>query len=204
MLALSKSSIRQLAGDELGLVALHEAWERTIRALHPAANGDLEAHLLRLDATSRRARFGADVSDAFLLAHARSIGEQPGAQVFAALIEGRIRAAVEMRPLGSEWCREAELAFSVETAWQGRGIGTALMAAAVRAARERDIAHLYLCCHAENRRNLRIVERLAAKVQFEDCECFADIAIRWQGLAPAFAAGAWLGGTAQRVLALDL
>jgi RimJ/RimL family protein N-acetyltransferase len=204
MLALSKSSIRQLASDELGLIALHEAWERTIHALRPAAIGDLEAHLLRLDSDSRRARFGADVSDAFLRAYARSIGEQPGAQVFAALVGDRIRAAVEMRPLGSAWCREAELAFSVETAWQGRGIGTALMAAAVRAARGRDIAHLYLRCHAENRRSLRIVERLAAKVQYEDCECFADIAIRWQGVAPALAAGGWRGGAGQRVLALDL
>src|SRR4051812_14774940 len=62
-----------------------------------------------------------------------------------------LRGAAELRSLQSAWCMEAEAAFSVERAWQSRGIGTALMAESVRVARSLAVEHIYLSCHVRNR-----------------------------------------------------
>jgi RimJ/RimL family protein N-acetyltransferase len=82
---------------------------------------------------------------------------------------------VELRPLRAGWRKRAEIAFTVEERWQGQGIGKALMAAAVAAARSQGVERLYLTCHALNRGMQRIAEGAAAKMDFEGCECFAEI-----------------------------
>lgn len=89
-----------------------------------------------------------------------------------------MRGAAELREFLPGPDRKAQIALSVENAWQGRGIGTALMAEALRVARERGIEQLHLTCHALNRRTQRIAERFGARIGFEGCECFAEITLR--------------------------
>ena len=155
--------------------------------------------MLRLHGDCRRARFGNPASDAFLTSYVGRL-EAANACVLGCFIDREMRGAVELRSLRSEWCSEAEVAFSVEKDWRARGIGTALMARVVEVARTLGIAHLYLSCHPFNRPMQRIAERFAAKVAFEDGECFADIALHWQPVAPILdhAPGS------ERILALGL
>ena len=51
------------------------------------------------------------------------------------------------------------------------------MSHVIATARLRAIEHVYLSCHAFNRRMQRLAERVAAKLKFEDGECFADIEV---------------------------
>jgi RimJ/RimL family protein N-acetyltransferase len=121
-----------------------------------------------------------------------TVGAHPGipARVVIGFFVGlHMRGAAELRAFlpspGGHQARitKAQVALSVESAWQGRGIGTALMAETLRTARERGIDQLHLTCHALNRRMQRIAERFGATIGFEGCECFAEITLRDEALA---------------------
>src|SRR5215467_15818408 len=76
-------------------------------------------HLLRLDAESRRNRFGGAVSDEFIERYAEpsALGD---AVIHGFFVDGIIRAAAELRLL--ERPGEAEATLSIERAWQSRGV----------------------------------------------------------------------------------
>ena len=62
----------------------------SIRKLWPADAALFREHLLRLDKESRRLRFAHAVSDAFIEAYARRMGDF-GSIVFAHFRDGRVR-----------------------------------------------------------------------------------------------------------------
>jgi GNAT superfamily N-acetyltransferase len=164
------------AGSNPHAGAHQQQWQASIRPLQPAQLYHFQWHLLRLEDAGRRSRFGCPTSDAFL----RSYGERvdgANALVLACFVDGHMRGAVELRSLRDTWCGEAELAFSIEQPWRGQGIGKALMAAVVEAARARGIARLHLSCHALNRPMQAIAEGAGAKIGFESCECLAEIEV---------------------------
>jgi len=101
-----------------------------------------EDHLLRLDVESRRMRFGMSVGDEFIVQYAHRLNDMKSI-VFGHIIGGEVRAAAELRPLGSHMRGEAEAAFSVEKPYQNSGIGTELLGRVVRAAQPLDFSHLY-------------------------------------------------------------
>lgn len=131
-------------------------------------------HLLRLDADSRRLRFAHAVSDSFIEDYALRMCEMGGI-VVAAIIDGEVRACAELRKLGDTWGREAEAAFSVERAYQERGLGSELMGRIVRAARTRGVQLLYICCLAENAKMLAIARRHDAVLRLEYGEVIGEI-----------------------------
>jgi RimJ/RimL family protein N-acetyltransferase len=153
---------------------VEQTWEGHVVALTPAQLFHFEWHLLRLGDSCRRSRFGRPASDAFLRAYRAAI-DDPDWIALGCFLDGHLRGAVELRPLRAGWRKRAEIAFTVEERWQGQGIGKALMAAAVAAARSQGVERLYLTCHALNRGMQRIAEGAAAKMDFEGCECFAEI-----------------------------
>lgn len=102
----------------------------------------------------------------------------PAPVIIGCFVGWHMRGAVELRASPSERHRKAHIALTIESAWEGHGIGTALMAQTVRVARERCIEHLYLTCHALNLPTQRIAEAFGAKIGFEGCECFAEIALQ--------------------------
>jgi GNAT superfamily N-acetyltransferase len=117
----------------------------------------LRDHLLRLDPVSRYDRFGMSVNDAFLINYAAHCFDE-GDIVFGYFEDGVLRGAGEMRGLGRQSVEEAaEAAFSVEKAWRGLGIGTALLARIVKTARTIGATTLYLTCLAQNRAIQKIV-----------------------------------------------
>jgi len=131
-------------------------------------------HLLRLDKESRRLRFAHAVADSFIVDYATRMGERGGI-VFAALVDGEVRGAAELRKLGDTWGREAEAAFSVELSRQGQGLGTALMGRVIRAARNRGVQLLYMSCLAENARMQAIARRHEAGLRLEYGEVIGEI-----------------------------
>src|SRR5262249_3350605 len=98
-------------------------------------------------------------------------------RVFGCFIDGCMMGAGDLRSRDSFWRRDAEAAFSVARPWQRRGIGTFLMAYVLAAARKLAIAHVPLSRDPLNRGMRRIAEKFAARLRFEECDCFADIAL---------------------------
>ena len=157
-----------------GLIASPGQWHDAIRTLSASQLYHFQWHLLRLDDGCRRSRFGSPTSDACIRAHGTRV--DPANTVILGCFEsGHMRGAAELRSLGATWGDTAEIAFSVEPRWQGCGIGTALMAALIEAARERGIARIYITCHTLNRHMQRIAETAGARIDFDGCECVAEI-----------------------------
>src|SRR5262249_35830785 len=102
-------------------------------------------HLLRLDAASRRNRFGGNVSDEFLANYA-ALATGIDTVIHGFFVNGTMRGAAELRPIGAPLAREAEAAFSIEQPWQSHGVGSALLARTLLAARNRGITFLHMAC----------------------------------------------------------
>jgi len=152
----------------------HQHWGGTIRKLCPNETEKFRDHLLRLDKRSRRLRFAHTVSDSFIEDYASRMGEL-GSIVIAYLEGSEVRAAAELKKIGDTWGREAEAAFSVETAFQDQGIGTELMGRIIRSARNRGVRHLYMSCLAENEKMLSIARKHEADLRLEYGEVIGDI-----------------------------
>ncbi len=132
-------------------------------------------HLLRLDADSRRLRFGMGVGDGFITDYARRINDMQSV-VYGFFVGEEIHAAAELRPLTGALPVEAEAAFSVEKAYQDTGIGTELLGRVIRTARTRGITRLYMNCLAENRKMQRVARKFDAVLHFEDGDVVGELA----------------------------
>lgn len=114
-------------------------------------------HLLRLDPEARQLRFFGSIGDAGLQAHvARS---RPLALVLH-IPDGQVRGCAELHP--GDTPGSAEIAVSVERAWQNRGVGAALTRAAHREARAAGMTDIRLTCLRQNTPMMRIARRLQA------------------------------------------
>lgn len=144
------------------------------RKLWPAESDKFRDHLLRLDKDSRRMRFAHGVSDSFIEDYASRMSEM-GSIVFGYIVDGEVHAAAELRKLGDLWGNEAEAAFSVEKAYQEKGIGTELMGRVIRAARNRGVQLLFMSCLAENGKMQSIARKHEAELRFEYGEVVGEI-----------------------------
>jgi GNAT superfamily N-acetyltransferase len=122
------------------------------------------AHLLRLDAGSRRNRFGGAVADEFIERYAEP-GALSSAIIYGFFADGVLRGAAELRLLAQT--DEAEAALSVEKAWQSRGVGTVLLERVLLVARNRQIKHLHMLCLADNRRMQQLARKFDAELAFQ-------------------------------------
>ena len=123
-------------------------------------------HLLRLDQASRRNRFGGNVSDEFLLNY---VGMTLGLDtvVHGFFVNGTMRGAAELRSIGRALAKEAEAAFSIEKPWQSHGVGSALLARTLLAARNRGIKFLHMACLADNQRMQQLARKFDAELTFD-------------------------------------
>ncbi|OYQ33596.1 hypothetical protein CHU95_14555 [Niveispirillum lacus] len=145
------------------------------RPLLPTEADRYAAHLLRLSAADRRARFMGGLSDAAVCAHVGRI-DWSRSIILAALCQGEVRGAVELL-IASD---RAELAISIEGDWQNKGLGGVLVRRAFTMARNRAIRGIALYCLGDNHRMLRIAGRLSALTRFDGSEVQCDF-----HLAPA-------------------
>src|SRR6266568_40448 len=123
-------------------------------------------HLLRLDAVSRRNRFGGDVSDEFLAEYA-ALATSMDTVIHGFFVNGTMRGAAELRPIGAPITREAEAAFSIEEPWQSHGVGSALLARMLLAARNRGITFLHMAYLADNERMRQLASKFDAELRFD-------------------------------------
>jgi GNAT superfamily N-acetyltransferase len=123
-------------------------------------------HLLRLDHDSRRRRFSGAVSDEFIARHAATVDEL-GVVVHGFFVDGVLRGAAELRPIGPLFAHEAEAAFSIEQPWQSLGVGTELLRRTLLSARNRRISSLRMYCLAENQRMQQLARKFDAELSFD-------------------------------------
>ncbi len=152
----------------------HRIWEGTIRKLWPTETDSFRDHLLRLDKDTRRMRFAHGVSDGFIEDYAARMSDM-GSIVFGYFVDGQMHAAAELRKLGDTWGHEAEAAFSVERAYQEKGIGTELMGRVIRSARNRGVHLLYMSCLSENAKMQAVARKHHADLRFEYGEVIGEI-----------------------------
>lgn len=133
-------------------------------------------HLQRLSDACRRCRFGNEVSDAFLQNYVDRI-DHANTDVAGYVQDGRVIGIAELRSLTATWQAGAEVAFSVDAAERGRGIGSALMTVALEQARARRISRVFLICDQLNRPMQRVAEKSFAIMEFMDGDCHAEIPV---------------------------
>ena len=132
-------------------------------------------HLLRLDTPSRHSRFGGAVADEFICNYvATTLGLNTVVHGF--FVDGVLRGAAELRPLGPAFAREAEAAFSIETPWQSHGVGSVLLDRTLLAARNRGIKTLHMACLADNRRMQELARKFAAELSFDFGSVVGEVA----------------------------
>ena len=145
-----------------------------IRKLWIGEAGIYRNHLLRLDGDSRHNRFGGAVSDEFIENYVTTtFGLNSVLHGF--FVDGVLRGAAELRPLGPAFAREAEIAFSIESEWQSHGIGSALLDRTLLAARNRAIKTLHMACLANNRRMQDLARKFAAELSFDFGSVFGEV-----------------------------
>lgn len=139
-----------------------ESWsaggEPVVRRLWWAERDLWRRHLQRLGAEARRDRFAGLVSDSFIEQYCEAASPFTLA-LFGAFIDGELRAVGEFALLDREWPRRAELAFSVEDAWQNQGLGSALFRRLLVHARNQSVQRVYIVSEPGNMRMHRVARK---------------------------------------------
>jgi GNAT superfamily N-acetyltransferase len=141
-----------------------------IRKLWIGETAKYREHVLRLDPESRNSRFGGGVSDEFVCKYV-DLSTSLDAVIHGFFVDGAMRGAAELRPLGLKFPRQAEAAISVEKPWQSHGVGSALLQRTLLAARNRGFRLLHMACLAENRRMQQLARKFDAELSFD----FGDV-----------------------------
>lgn len=144
----------------------YQALGGTIRKFWPGEMGAFRDHLMRLDADSRRLRFGGITSDAFIEDYCET-ARRLGTVVYAYFLDTRPVAVAEMRWLFDHHPVEAEVAITVELPYRDQGIGSALMGRIIKAARNRHVRKLHMICLAENVRMQQVARKHRALLVYE-------------------------------------
>ena len=82
-------------------------------------------------------------------------------------VDGVLRGAAELRPIGPLFAHEAEAAFSIEQPWQSQGVGSVLLERTLLTARNRGIKSLHMHCLADNQRMQQLARKFDADSAFD-------------------------------------
>ena len=135
-----------------------------IRKLLPAERSHYCAHLLRLDKADRYARFTGTVSDDVIIKHCESL-DWTRTTLLGLFDRGELRGAVELCFDRLLWPGAAELAVSVETGFQGRGVGSTLVRRSLSIAANRGIRQVHLMCLSDNTRMRALSRRFGGTME---------------------------------------
>jgi GNAT superfamily N-acetyltransferase len=147
----------------------------SIRKLWIAEAERYRDHLLRLDLESRRSRFAGTVSDAFLTDYA-GLAFGIDAIIHGFFVDGTLRGAAELRPVGPAVRREGEAAFSIEKPWQSHGVGSILLERTLLVARNRRFKFLHMACLADNKRMQQLARKYDAELSFDFGSVVGEVA----------------------------
>lgn len=138
----------------------------------------LRGHLLRLESEERRMRFGQPVGDAFIHQYCDRI-DRPRTTVVGCFVGDVLRGVAELVRIPGGIPASAEIALSVERAFQGQGIGGRLLQKALLLARNRFVDTVHLICLPENERMRRLARRFGASVAVHDAGSEGRIQLLW-------------------------
>jgi RimJ/RimL family protein N-acetyltransferase len=147
-----------------------------IRQLRPSELPCFREHLLRLDTKSRRDRFNGAIDDDFLIAYAERCFRD-GATVIGYVEGDRLPGAAELHERADLIGPTGEIAFSVERAWQGRGIGSALFERLIANAYWLGYAKLRVTTHPQNGVARAMARKFGAHLHFEDGDTVGEISL---------------------------
>lgn len=155
-----------------------QAWrgpgpDGAFRPLFGLDRAEYAAHLRRLSPEDRRSRFHQDVSDARIDAHAAAALRGPG-RVIGWFHDDILRAAAEVAL--SRDGASAEAAFEVEAPFRGRGVGSALVGAALLWARNRAARRMIVHTTRRNVPMLKAAAHHGAAFEFDLSEADGVIA----------------------------
>lgn len=157
----------------------------TIRNLRYSEQPQFTAHLLRLDASSRRDRFNGPTNDAFIEAYARRCFHD-GTVVIGYVEDGEVLGAAELHECPQEHgIPTGEIAFSIEPQLQRRGLGGLLFARLIETARSFGYERLRVTTHPQNEAMKRLARRFDAALRFEDGETVGLIELEPASPLPA-------------------
>ena len=145
-----------------------------IRKLWPGEVYLFRDHLLRLDPDDRRQRFGLEVSEDVVTAHALAVFEV-GTVIHGFFVDGVLRGAAELHILSRTPPVEAELAFSVEAEYRNSGIGSALFGRTLLVARNRGVATVIMSCLPSNRRMQSLAKKFDAKIRYNLADVIGEL-----------------------------
>lgn len=138
--------------------------EGAFRALWSFDRPLYAAHLKRLSADDRRARFHHAVSDGWIDDHAAKALDGRG-KVLGWFFDDILRAAAEVALTGDG--AAAEAAFDVEDPWRGWGVGSQLVARVLLWARNRGARRLLIHTTRGNVAMLRAATHNGARFEFD-------------------------------------
>jgi GNAT superfamily N-acetyltransferase len=142
--------------------------------LGPQHEGELARLLVDLSPESRVSRFNCAASDGFLLRHSQQ-ALKTTAWLAGIVIHQRLRGVVEvydMNPPGA-----VEAAFLVDQGWRRRGLGTALLKAAMQWAAERDRVLLRMIFSRGNWQMRGLATNAGARLDLAFDDVVADLPI---------------------------
>ena len=144
-----------------------------IRKLIPYEYDKYRAHLMALDAESKRLRFAYPIADQTITELCNNIAQNADQhKIFVAENEDlEIIGAGHISFEGDKM----ELAFSVLPAYQGQGIGDALMKRCIEYCQNRGIRKGYMVCLSHNAKIKHLCTKNGIKMQTSHGETLADI-----------------------------
>jgi len=158
-----------------------------ILRLRPEHVAELCRLLCDLDPLSRCGRFNHAVSDAYLAGHAnRAVAD--ATCVLGAIVDGHLRGVVEVYYDGPRSCAEA--AFVVAQDWRRRGLGLALLQAAIAAAARADVGKLRMIFSRHNWPMRKLADKASGRLDLVLDEITVDVAL---AESPGSTAGATEG-----------
>jgi RimJ/RimL family protein N-acetyltransferase len=164
--------------------------EGTIRKLRAWERRKVCDHLLRLSPDDRQRRFLGRVSDDFIVTYSDSLFA-PDVIVLGCFMRGALCAVGELHQQLT--VRIAEIAITVEPAFQNCGLGTEILRRLVLMARNRGIKTVQCFCLLDNTRAQKIAHKLGGALQSVNGEMEAEIIQPWPScwslLDEAFADG---------------
>ena len=144
-----------------------------IRKLVPYEYDKYRAHLMSLDAESKRLRFAYPIADGTITELCNNIARNSDKhKIFVA--ENEDLEIIGAGHIGFE-DNKMELAFSVLPEYQGQGIGDALMKRCIEYCRNRGIRKGYMVCLSHNDKIKHLCSKNGIKMHTEYGETVADI-----------------------------
>jgi GNAT superfamily N-acetyltransferase len=148
-----------------------------IRHLRPGETRKLEEHLLRLDAHQRYLRFCTSASDDYIGRYVEGL-RRCGFTAVGAFEGDQLRGVAECRLIEGSSPRSAEIALSVEAAYQRQGVGSTLFARALAVIRNRGVRRCLITTLPSNR-PMRAIARRFGMTLSADGDVEGRLELEW-------------------------